>query len=113
MIIINGYNIIDIKHNNNSLSGGLLNNTVVYKRTVEYFGATEINIGDTSEYKLCINNKVYSNISITNLNNSNDILITDNKLTFLHEGIYNIDLSYKEVHQIISVNVKRVSISIE
>lgn len=110
MIVINGKHIIDIKVNNFTISEGIYNYTNVYNNETQYIGAHEINTGDSSEFALIINKKVYTNIEI--INNNNNLLINDNKIIFKQPGEYNICLKYKSVKKIITINVKDVILSL-
>lgn len=110
MIVINGKNIIDIKVNNFTISKGIYNYTNVYNNETQYIGAHEINTGDSSEFALIINKKVYTNIEI--INNNNNLLIIDNKIIFKQPGEYNICLKYKSVKKTITINVKDVILSL-
>lgn len=115
MIVINGKQIIDIKVNNFTISEGIYNNnntnTIVYNNDIQYIGAQEINTGDSSEFALIINKKVYTNIEIIT-NNVNGLIIRNNKIYFIQPGEYNIDLKYKTVINTITIYVEDVILSL-
>lgn len=110
MIVINGKQIIDIKVNNFTISEGIYNSKYVYNNDTQYIGAQEINTGDSSEFALILNNKVYTNIEI--INNNNSLLITNNRIIFKHPGEYNVVLKYKSVKKTITINVEDVILSL-
>lgn len=94
MIYIEGKQIIDIIINNDSIKRGILNNDIIYNKEAYIEGATYINVGDSSEYYIVINNKKYISQNIS-CNNEKNILIEGNKIFFLSEGTYDLELNYK------------------
>jgi hypothetical protein len=110
MIVINGKHIIDIKVNSFTISEGIYNRTYVYNNDIQYIGAQEINTGDSSEFALILNNKIYTNIEI--INNNNNLLINNNRIIFKQPGEYNVDLKYKSVKKTITINVKDITLSL-
>jgi hypothetical protein len=110
MIVINGKHIIDIKVNSFTISEGIYNRTYVYNNDTQYIGAQEINTGDSSEFALILNNKIYTNIEI--INNNNNLLINNNRIIFKQPGEYNVDLKYKSVKKTITINVKDITLSL-
>jgi len=105
MIVINGSQIIDVKQNEFTINTGILNDTIVYSKNIQIIGALEINTGDASDYGLIINKKIYTNIEIVNLDNNNGIIIKENKISFIQNGEYNIELRYKSISKKITINV--------
>ena len=105
MIIFNGKSIIDIKVNEFTIQTGIVNNEIVYDNATRYIGALEINTGDMSEYGLIINNKLYTNIEVINTTNNEGLVITDNKIHFIKNGEYSIELKYKSVSKNIKITI--------
>lgn len=110
MIVVNGKQIIDIQHKNDSLKTSVCDYFELYKQDLDFIGAREINTGDTSNYSLKINKTNYTNINI--LFPENKATAENNKVFFTTPGNTSITLKYKHLEKNIDVNVKDVVITI-
>lgn len=111
MIVFNKNRIIDIVCNNHIINKVVLSDNIIHQRSIEFNGATHINVGDGSEYSLVICDKVYKNVQLQY--DKQSIIYDNNMLYFLSPGKYNITIIYKTYLKTITVDVQDISISIE
>lgn len=114
MIIINNSKIIDIRSKHNVYGLCILNNSIIFsKQGIQIQGATEINTGDSSKYALFVNNVLYTDITISNIHNSEDIEIVQNTISFNKAGTYEVELIYDklQIQKRLQITVKDVTLT--
>ena len=116
MIIFGDTRIIDVVVSGTYITKGIfiddgLNEILVFSKSTTFISPTNFNIGDIADYAIIINNKLYTNITITSDNND-ELTIKNNKVTFNKIGEYKLTLSYQTFKKTITVNVEDIIVDI-